>query len=377
MTSIRKKVLAIVSTYKWTHTDYLASLQAHVDLTVVYAREAHQGSVANAARWGIDARCIGSAEGPSAAETERALRSLIEKVRPDIVHLMYYLHERMTLMVREVAASDVKVVFECRDPLTTLSGAQPNSDTWRLERDAVCAADAWIFVSGALQRYLERSHGLDLSQNSLIVPHAFARRNAGPVREKHSASDSRVHIALVGTAGPAPNDGRWYGDIIQRLLKLGLVVHSHFHEWEGLDLGAYRQLAQQHPDYHFHEAVPFRDGHRLSDITSRYDLMGVFHELQAENRNESATLEVCLPTKAVSGWLHGAIPVVCPNSYRGIADYIEELGTGFLVNEIEDLAAIIARPKQIAAATAACAEYRERFTLEYHAARIAAFYRGV
>jgi hypothetical protein len=291
---------------------------------------------------------------------------------------MYYNHDELTLIVREIVGDGVPVLYECRDPQTTLSGADRDSDVWTREGEAIRASDAQILATRALRSYLERGHELDLEPTSLIVPHGFARRTVAPPSPKLSARDGRTHIALVGTADDSPGHGRWYVDIIRTLVSLGLVVHSHFFEPPTFDMGdlsldAYHALARELDDYHLHPAVLHRRGTTLSELTSRYDLMGVFHELEAARHNESATLAVCLPTKAVSGWLHGGIPVVCFPHYRGIVEWIEALGVGFVIEGWDDLGRVASDPATIAAATRRCLACRDRFTNEHNAARIREF----
>jgi hypothetical protein len=122
-----------------------------------------------------------------------------------------------------------------------------------------------------------------------------------------------------------------------------------------------------------HQAVDHRQGTALSELVSRYDLMGVFHELGAAHHNESATLAVCLPTKAVCGWLHAGIPVVCFPHYRGVIEWIDALRIGFVIERWEDLERIASDRAGIAAATDRCLACRDRFTNEHNAARIREF----
>jgi hypothetical protein len=115
------------------------------------------------------------------------------------------------------------------------------------------------------------------------------------------------------------------------------------------------------------------DGDQLSRLMSRYDLMGVFHELEARHHNESATLAVCLPTKAVCGWLHGGIPVVCFPHYRGVIERIDEFGIGFVVDSWEQLGRIGTDRDVIAAVSERCLACRLEFSTERTAQRIAEF----
>jgi hypothetical protein len=296
-----------------------------------------------------------------------------------VTHCLYYLHERATLVLRgildEVAGDGRRapLVFECRDPLTTLRPSQPENAS--LERAALTAADGWIFVSEATRRYYERVHGLDLGR-ALIVPHGFAERTVAPPEPKLSLQDGRLHLALVGTAVADPAYGRYYVGIIRRLCAQGIVVHSHFHPDPQAD-AVYDALAEELEDYHVHPKLSHRQGTILSRAMSVYDLMGVFHELGSTHGNESRTLAICMPTKAVCGWLLGGIPVVCFAHYRGLVEWIEPYGMGFVVDSLEDVGALSARRDDIRRATRACLEHRHLLTHESQAPRIREYYRTV
>jgi hypothetical protein len=167
-------------------------------------------------------------------------------------------------------------------------------------------------------------------------------------------------------------------EIIRRLVSLGLVVHSHFFGpprfyMGGISLDAYHDLARELDDYHFHPAVRHRQGRLLSELVSRYDLMGVFYELRPTHRAATANHALCLPTKAVCGWLHGGIPVVCFPHYRGVVEWIEALDIGFVIESWEDLGRIASDRRAIADATERCLACRDIFTAEHNAARIREF----
>ena len=375
MSSQRPRMLAVVSRFKWMHLDYLAALSTYFEVFVAWSGEGNRGAALAALRGGMRGLPVGWIPDHGAGSVRARLQRVISAFRPDLVHVMYYHHEQLILAVREFVGDELPIVFECRDPITALNRAPPGDPDWILERDAILAGDRHILVTAAERAYYESAHHLDLSQSSLIIPHAFPASTVAPPSPKLSAVDGRIHIALVGTAAAKPDHSRWYGDIIRRLIDLGFVVHSHF--WDlsefGVSLEPYAALAEELDDYHHHPTVSVRRGTELSKVISRYDLMGVFHELRATHRNESAILAVCLTTKAVCGWLHGAIPVVCFPHYRGVIERIEEFGIGFVVNSWEELGAVGSDRGAIAAATDRCLACRSEFTTERSAERIAAF----
>jgi hypothetical protein len=377
-TGTPRRVLALVARFKSSHIDYLHALASRARLTLAWSGEARPGVAATAAREGLAPIPVGSLADTPVAEVRRRLAQAVDLASPEVVHIMYYRHEALVGLVREICGPDVAIVFECRDPLTTLERALPGSPPWRLEAAALRASDGQILVSDALRSYLERSHALDLSASSIVVPHAFAARTAGVPQPKLSDRDGRPHLALVGTADPRPDHDRYYLEMIRCLVGQGIVVHGHFHRIAGVDLEPYERLAAELGGGYLHEEkVPYREGTRLSAVISRYDLMGVFHRLDATLHNESATLAVCMPTKAVCGWLHGAIPIVCFPHYRGLVELVERLGIGFVVDRLDEVGAIAADRSGVQRAAAATLAVRERFTHEYQAARIAAFYEAL
>ncbi len=373
----RMRVLALNTRFKWTHIDYLAALGRHATVKIGVTREVHTGAVANGRRWGLDMVELETTE-PGA--WERAIQDLLREFRPDIVHMLYYHHEWETAAVRRIidAASPDEaqpaIVFECRDPLSTLRRAD-DAGAVTLEEAALRAADGWIFVSDATRRHYERLHGMDLSA-ALIVPHGFAERTVGPPSPKLSAVDGRLHLALVGTASAQPDDGRYYARIIRTLCAQGIVVHSHFHPNPQAD-ALYLLLDDELPDYHQHPKLNHRDQTYLSRAMSTYDLMGVFHELDADIRNEARTLAICMPTKAVCGWLLGGIPVVCTAAYGGLVEWIDGYGMGFVVPGLDDVGALAGRRDDIDRATRACLEHRHLLTHETQALRITRYFEAI
>lgn len=368
------RVLALASRFYMDHLDHLSVLGQHCDLAIAFNTEREEETVAQAIKEGFSVTRIGSIGLP---KMEQRLRRLINSWQPNIVYSLWDTNEELTLMARRVVGQTAIVVHKYSDPLTTILGNEtpyPGQQPVVLEREALKASDGQIFVTNAMRIYLEQTHNLDFSRSSIIVPHGRPEETVSPPSKKLSVEDGRIHIALVGFAHPDPDHGRYYINIIRQLISYGFVVHSHFHEVVGVSIESYRALADELEDYHFHSTLPNREGTQLSDFISQYDLMGVFHELEATKHNESAVLEICMPSKAVCGWVNGGIPVVCPAQYLGTAEYIQEFGIGFIIERWEDLQAIAADKDAIDRATEACLQQRYRFTHEWNTRRIISFF---
>ena len=357
-------MLALVTRFKWLHTGYLKALGQRVSLTVGFCDEVHPGSVLDARREGVDVVHL--------PPSRRALERLIDGSSPDVIHTLYYHHEELTLLARELAPETV-LVYECRDPLSTLDRAPGSrADRQSLERTALEASDGQLFVSDALRAYLDRLHDLDLGPSSIVVPHGFALDTLAAPADKLSLRDGETHIALVGTASDEPGHSRYYPEIIEWLTGLGFVVHSHFF-CSGPEAEPYRRLARRNQRYHRHTTISPLRGTELSRAISRYDLMGVFHDLAPSHHSETDTLAVCMPTKAVSGWFHGGIPVVCSRHYRGLTELIDEHGIGFAYDDEPQLAALVGAGPMIRSATERTLALRARFSHEWSAGRIEPF----
>ncbi len=301
------RVLAVVSHFKKQHIDYLLALKKRYHLRVAITSEAHDGAVETARLESLHVTTIGTIEKIDV----QLFQKILNNWHPNVVHVMYYFNEELTILARRLADDDVVIIHECRDPLSKLLTGTATRKSRFIEKQALRSSDGQILVSKALCQYLENTHELDLSETSIVVPQCFADRTVGPPSEKLSAQDGRVHMALVGTASISPDHTRYYGNIIPRIVSQGTVVHSHFFESPVKTNRIYRELASKLEDYHNHPTISHRRETLLSRKISQYDLLGVFYELESTGDNEATVLEVALPMKAVCGWLHGGIPVVC------------------------------------------------------------------
>jgi hypothetical protein len=118
--SARPRLLAVVSRFKWIHIDYLAALAEQFELLAVWSDEGHKGAVDKALQEGMRGYPIGALRDVGAAEVRTRLKDAISAWQPQVVHVMYYDHEDLVVLVRELVGDDALLVYECRDPLTTL-----------------------------------------------------------------------------------------------------------------------------------------------------------------------------------------------------------------------------------------------------------------
>ena len=367
----RTRVLAVVPRFHSQQIDYLLALADRVELTVAVSGVADPLAQDVAIADGLDVVPIGAI---GLSKIRGRLAELIQTREPAIIHLGWYGHEQLTLLARDLAPPPTAIIYECRDPLTTLldSSAETSGPALiELERQALLAADSHIFVSKAVGDYLQDLHGLDLS-DSLIVPQGVAARTLSEPGNKLSATDGRVHVVMVGAASADPATGRCYLSFIRELVSVGLVVHSHFLEAGPGANDPYRRLARELQGYEFHEPLSDRIGTEFSQALSTYDLLAVAYFDGAITRE---TLAVVMPLKAASAWAHGAIPVVVTREMQGVVEWIDQLGIGFVIEDLADFARIASDREAIASATASCLEHRRRFTHEASAARIVAHYR--
>src|SRR5947207_1776269 len=120
MTAARPRMLAVVSRFKWVHINYLTALREHFDLRAVSFGEGGKGAPADAVAEGMPLVPFGAVNEIGIAEARTGLEEQIAAWQPDVIHLMYYYNEELTLLARALVGDSAVVIHECRDPLTTL-----------------------------------------------------------------------------------------------------------------------------------------------------------------------------------------------------------------------------------------------------------------
>ena len=211
-------------------------------------------------------------------------------------------------MVRELVGDVPRWSSRCRDPLTTLTGAQPGSPEWDVEAAALRASDAQMLLSRGHARVSRARATTSISGN---VDHRAAHVRPTTTSLRPWRSSRRATAGCTSRSSARRDDQPGARPLVRghhppaRLP--GLVVHRHFFDLEefGSRSSPTDELAEELDDYHAHPTVPYRWGTRLSDLTRSYDLMGVFHELEAAAPQRVGHARRLAPTKAVSGWLHG------------------------------------------------------------------------
>ena len=66
--------------------------------------------------------------------------------------------------------------------------------------------------------------------------------------------------------------------------------------------------------------------------------------------------------------------MVCTPHYRGLIEWIDGYGTGFVISDVEDVSGLTRRRDDIRRATRACLDHRHLLTHETQALRISSFY---
>ena len=109
----------------------------------------------------------------------------------------------------------------------------------------------------------------------------------------------------------------------------------------------------------------------FSRTLSQYDLVVIAYNAGIIS---DATLEIVMPMKAAAAWAQGAIPVVTPSAYRGVVEWIDAYGLGFVADALDDLVAVARDRAALDRATAACLAHRTEFTHEACAETVATLY---
>ena len=332
----RPRMLAVVARFKWVHINYLKALEQHFDVMVAWSGEGEGGSP----RTVFARACAACRSARSATSAQRRFargsQLLSSDWQPDVVHLMYYNHDDLTLMVRELVDQTVTVVYECRDPQTTLSGQSPgriagtsSGRRWRQATRRSSSARRCARISSA-------PTASSCARLRLIVQNGFARHTIAAPSPKLSAGDGRVHIALVGTADDQPDHGRWYVDIIRRLVSAGLVVHSHFFEppssiWATLPRAISRIWPENSTTTTFIRRCPTaRDGAVGAGLALRPDGRLPRAGGRGITTSPPPSPSACRPRRSAAGCTEASRSSAYP-IYRGLVEHIEAHDIGFVI----------------------------------------------
>jgi hypothetical protein len=304
------------------------------------------------------------------------MRAAVESLRPDVVHCLYYYHDALTLVAREVLTAlrhAAVLVYETRDPTGIHRPRLP-------EKEALHAADGYIFATRAIVDDLFARHLWEPRPHILIrQSELYADRDAPPA--KLSAADGRAHVGLMGTFSEDPDSGRHYAAYIDAFLASthDTVLHVFPHRLvsylqDGVSRHGGRLVVHWEDRPYVGNPNPSRRNY--TSIVGQLDFNLVAHVL-GRPKDEGALLRVCNPTKATSPLVLADLPVLCLPHYRGVVDIVEEYGCGYVYRGWHDLDALLNdRARWPALIAGACGAARA-LCHEAQAERISQFYRAL
>jgi hypothetical protein len=304
------------------------------------------------------------------------VRAAIGRLKPDVVHCLYYYHDALTVEVRGVLAETghpAALIYETRDPTYIHRPKLP-------ERQALDASDGYIFATRAIVDDLF-ARTLKEHEPHLIVrqSESYADRDAVPT--KLSAGDGRTHVGLLGSFSEDPTNGRHYDAYFDAFLAStrNTVLHVFPHlRMPYLDAAVARHGGRLVLHW---EDRPYvgRVGQLRNAYTStvgRLDFNLVAHVL-GRPQDDREMLRVCNPTKATSPLVLADLPVLCLPHYRGVVDLIDEFGCGYVYRGWRDLDALLNDRSRWPPLIEAARRAARAICHEAQAERIEAFYRTV
>lgn len=306
----------------------------------------------------------------------REVRSAVESLRPDVVHCLYYLHDALTLVVREVLDElrhPAVLVYETRDPSGIHRPQLP-------EKAALLASDGFIFATRAIVDDLFARHLWEPRPHIVIrQSELYADRDAYPV--KLSGADGRAHVALMGSFSEELDSGRHYAAYIDAFLSStrNTVLHVFPHRRVSyLDAGASTHAGRLvvHWDDRPYVGNPNPRRRGYTSTIGQLDFNLVAHVL-GRPRDEAKMLRVCNPTKATSPLVLADLPVLCLPHYGGVVDIIEEYGCGYVYRSWRDLDELLNDRARWPALIAGAQRAATALCHEAQAERIVDFYRAL
>lgn len=304
------------------------------------------------------------------------VRDAVANLRPDVVHCLYYYHDALTLVAREVLDElrhAAVLIYETRDPSGIHRPALP-------EEQALRASDGYIFATRAIvddlfARYLwEPEPHLIVRQSEL-----YADRDAYPA--KLSDADGRTHVALMGSFSEELDSGRHYAAYIDAFLSgtRNTVLHVFPHllvSYLGEAASAHDGRLVVHWDDRPYVGNPSPRRRNYTSTIGQLDFNLVAHVL-GRPKDEGRMLRVCNPTKATSPLVLADLPVLCLPHYGGVVDLIEEYGCGYVYRGWRDLDALLNDRTRWPPLIAAARRAATALCHEAQAERIVDFYRAL
>jgi len=306
----------------------------------------------------------------------REARLAVDSMRPDVVHCLYYYHDALTLVVRDVLDElrhPAELIYETRDPSGIHRPELP-------EREALRACDGYIFATRAIVDDLFARHLWEPRPHIIIrQSELYADRDAYPA--KLSDRDGRTHVGLMGTFSEEPDSGRHYAAYIDAFLSStrNTVLHVFPHRRasyldSGMDRHGDRLVV--HGDDRPYVGNPDPSRRNYTSIVGQLDFNLVAHVL-GRPKDEARMLRVCNPTKATSPLVLADLPVLCLPHYGGVVDIVEEYGCGYVYRGWRDLDQLLNDRARWPTLIAAARRAARALCHEAQAERIIAFYRAL
>ncbi len=265
---------------------------------------------------------------------EQELRAAIADLNPQVIHVLFYLHDHIVLRVRSVLddlGHRAALIYETRDPTGVMPRDLP-------EREAIEASDGYIFVSEEIYNYFFNRYLIEPRPYLVIRQSEFyARRDELP--KKRSDEDGMTHVSLLGTFRGNPENSRHYEEYIQAFLRgtKDTVLHAFSHRpqdyLDRLETEFEGRCINHNP--HGPTMDPRQNWHYTSTIGT-FDFNLVAHSLWRP-KNSREMLRYCNPTKATSPLILADLPLICNTHYSGTVEIIEEFGCGHVFRDWSEL----------------------------------------
>jgi hypothetical protein len=304
---------------------------------------------------------------------DAAVRSAVHELQPEVVHMLYYLHDHLVVRARGILdelGSPALLIYETRDPSGILRESLP-------EKEAIEAADGYIFVSHATFDYFFDRYLFE-PRPYLVIRQSEQYANRDALPKKQSDLDGRTHVTLLGWYSEHPDEGRHYEEYIRAFADNteNTVLHAFSHRPR-----PYLERLETELDGRFvnHEKVPealFAKPPLFTSTIGAYDFNLVAHMLWAK-KNEREVLRYCNPTKATSPLVLADLPFLCTHHYQGIREIIDEYGCGMIFRGWSDLNELFRDRDRWAPMREGAARAAKELCLEAQGPRVTAFYREV